>query len=54
MDASDPKRAETQSDCLKKQGEAWNKLKDDAAKSDEFNKIIGECADEMIEDSISK
>lgn len=52
MDAADPKRAEAQNDCVKKQGEAWNKLKDDQKKSDEFNKIIGDCSKEMIKKSL--
>jgi hypothetical protein len=53
MDAADPKRTEAQNDCAKKQGEAWDKVKDDQKKSDEFNKIIGDCSKEMIKKSFS-
>ena len=54
MDAADPKRTEAQNECVKKQGEAWNKLKDDQKKSDEFNKKIGECATALINTSVGK
>ena len=52
MDAADPKRAEAQTDCAKKQVESWNAVKDDEKKSDEFNKIIGDCSKDMIRNSI--
>jgi hypothetical protein len=48
MDAADPKRTEAQNDCAKKQVEAWNKVKDDQKKADEFNKVLGDCASEQI------
>lgn len=54
MDAKDPKRAEAQADCLKKQGEAWNKVKDDAKKADEFNKVLSVCASEQIKQSFGQ
>jgi len=54
MDASDPKRTDAQNDCFKMQGESWTKVKDDMKKSDEFNKIIGDCGKELIQKSISK
>lgn len=48
MDAADPKRADAQNDCFKKQGEAWNKVKDNPEKATEFNKVLGDCASEQI------
>jgi len=54
MDAADPKRAEAQNDCLKKQGEAWNKVKDDPDKASAFNKVLGDCATEQINKAFGK
>jgi len=54
MDPADPKRAEAQNDCLKKQMDGWNKVKDDSKKAEEFNKKIGECSKEMIKQSLGK
>lgn len=54
MDAADPKRAEAQNECIKKQGEAWAKVKDDEKKADEFNKTIGDCASEAIKKSLGQ
>ena len=54
MNAADPKRIEAQNDCVKKQGDAWNKLKDNQAGADEFNKTIGDCSKEMINQSLGK
>lgn len=54
MDAADPKRAIAQADCLKKQGEAWNKVKDDMKKAEEFNKVLGICATEQIKKSFGQ
>lgn len=48
MDPSDPKRAEAQKDCASKQVEAWNKVKDNEKKADEFNKVLSVCASEQI------
>lgn len=48
MDAADPKRAAAQTDCAKKQVEAWDKVKDDLKKADEFNKVLSICASEQI------
>ena len=48
MDAADTKRADAQHDCSVKQMGAWNKVKDDQKKSDEFNKGLSDCATEMI------
>jgi hypothetical protein len=54
MDAADPKRAEAQADCGKKQLEAWNQVKDDQKKADEFNKVLGDCASEQIKKSFGQ
>jgi hypothetical protein len=54
MDAADPKRAIAQADCLKAQGEAWNKVKDDSKKADEFNKVLSDCATEQIKKSFGQ
>lgn len=54
MDPADPKRATAQADCMKKQGESWNKIKDDQKKSDEFNATLSACATEQIRESFGK
>ena len=54
MDAADPKRAEAQNVCVTKQGEAWEKLKNDEKKSEEFNTIIGNCSKELIKKSLGQ
>jgi hypothetical protein len=54
MDAADPKRSEAQKDCSIKQVEAWNKVKDDQKKADEFNKVLGDCASEQIKKAFGK
>ena len=54
MAPDDPKKTDAQNDCIKRQGEAWNKVKDDEKKSDEFNKIIGECGKELIRKSFGQ
>ncbi len=54
MDPSDPKRTEAQVDCSKKQVEAWNKVKDDQKKADEFNKVLSVCATEQIKKSFGQ
>jgi hypothetical protein len=54
MDPADPGRKEAQNDCIKKQGENWNRIKDDQEKSKEYNKIIGECAADLIKKSFSQ
>ncbi|MDZ4795181.1 MAG: hypothetical protein SGI83_12950 [Bacteroidota bacterium] len=54
LDAADPKRSEAQNDCAKKQGEAWNKVKDDQKKADEFNKALSVCATEQIKKSFGQ
>jgi hypothetical protein len=54
MDAADPKQAIAQAECLKKQGEAWNKVKDDMKKADEYNKVLSDCATEQIKKSFGQ
>ncbi len=54
MDAADPKRADAQNACITKQGENWNKIKDDPDKAKEYNKIIGDCGSELIKNSMPK
>lgn len=51
---SDTTRKENQDDCMKTQSEAWEKVKDNKEKSDEFNKIIGACSSEMIKKSFGQ
>lgn len=54
MDPSDPRRSAAQNDCLKKQGEAWEKLKNDSKKSAEFNAVLAKCAEEQINKSFGR
>jgi len=54
MDAADPKRSTAQADCQKKQVEAWDKVKGNMEKADEFNKVLGDCAKEQIENTLGK
>ena len=42
MNADDPKRHDAQADCVKLQGKAWSKVKDNQKEADEFNKILSE------------
>lgn len=54
MDPADPNRAVAQKDCSTKQLEAWNKVKDDQKKADEFNAVLGKCAEEQIKKSFGQ
>ena len=54
LPTSDPKRSEAQNDCLKKQGEAWAKVKDDMKKAGEFNAALSKCASEQIKKSFGQ
>ena len=54
MDSADPKRTESQNDCMKKNMEAWNKVKDNEKESTAFNKAVSECADKIIKKSFGK
>jgi hypothetical protein len=51
LPTSDPNRSTAQADCLKKQGEAWLKIKDNKEKADEFNAALSKCASEQIKKS---
>lgn len=52
LPATDPSRSSAQQECLTQQGEAWNKVKGDAKKADEFNKTISDCGKEQIQNSL--
>lgn len=54
MDPADPKRTDAQNDCARKQVEAWNKVKDNDKKAEEFNKVLSECAREQIRKSFGQ
>lgn len=54
LPASDPNRSKAQDDCATKQRTAWNKVKDDMERADEFNKVIGVCAEEQIKKSFGQ
>jgi hypothetical protein len=54
LPTSDPNRSAAQNDCMKKQGAAWNKLKGDMKKADEFNAVLGKCASEQIKTSFEQ
>jgi hypothetical protein len=48
LPTSDPTREQAQKDCTAKATAAWNSVKDDSKKSDEYNKLLGECASQQI------
>ncbi|MDZ4807378.1 MAG: hypothetical protein SGI96_03830 [Bacteroidota bacterium] len=54
LPTSDPTRSQAQKDCAAKQVEAWNKVKDNQEKADEFNKILSVCASEQIKKSFGQ
>jgi hypothetical protein len=54
LPVSDPNRAQAQKDCTAKASEAWNKVKGDKEKADEYNKVIGKCAEEQIKKSFGQ
>lgn len=54
LDAAGPKRTAAQTDCAKKQVEAWDKVKDNQKKADEFNKVPGVCATEQIKKALGQ
>jgi hypothetical protein len=54
MDAADPKRPGAQADCVKKQSEAWDKIKDDQKEADEFNKVLHERLSAQIKKATGK
>lgn len=54
LPTSDPGRSAAQNNCLKQQGEAWLKVKDDKEKADEFNAVLSKCASEQIKSSFGQ
>ncbi len=54
LPTSDPSRSAAQADCMKKQGEAWQKVKDDRKQADEFNAVLSKCASEQIKKSFGQ
>jgi hypothetical protein len=54
LPTSDPNRSMAQADCLKQQGQAWLKVKDDKEKADEFNAMLSKCASEQIKKSFGE
>ena len=54
MDPADPKREAAQKECTARQMEAWNKVKDDPKKADEFNAVLSKCAEEQIKSAFGK
>jgi hypothetical protein len=51
MDANDPNRSKEQDKCLALQGTAWQKVRGNKEKEEEFNRIIGECSAELIKNA---
>jgi chorismate mutase len=54
LPATDPTREQAQKDCTEKALKAWNQVKDDQKKADEYNKIIGACAEQQIKKSFGQ
>ena len=54
LPVSDTGRSKAQDDCLVKQKEAWDKVKDDKEKADEFNAALSKCATEEIKKSFGQ
>lgn len=54
LPTSDPNRGLAQNDCLKKQRDAWEKIKDDVERSKDFNEQLMKCAEEQLEKSFNK
>jgi chorismate mutase len=54
LPTTDPTREQAQKDCTAKSLEAWNKVKDNQKEADEYNKVIGACAEEQIKKSFGK
>ncbi len=54
MDAQEPKRAEAQNDCIKKNADAWDKVKDNVKEADAFNKAVSDCATKVIKKAFGK
>ena len=54
LPTTDSTRGLQQNDCLKQQRAAWEKIKDDQEKADEFNKALAKCAEEQIKKSFGQ
>lgn len=54
LPTSDPTRSQAQKDCTLKASEAWNNVKNDQKKADEYNKVLGACAVEQIKKSFGQ
>lgn len=54
LPTSEPTREQAQKDCTLKASEAWAKVKDDQKKADEYNAVIGKCAEEQIKKSFGQ
>lgn len=54
LPADDPSRAQAQKDCTEKAGKAWESVKDDEKKADEYNAVLAKCAEEQIKASFGK
>lgn len=54
LPASDPNRSKAQADCAAEQRLAWDKVKDNSEKAEEFNKVLGICAEEQIKTSFGQ
>ncbi len=53
LPADDPNRSKEQDACIKKQGEAWAKVKDNQDEADKFNDEISKCSRAQIKESIN-
>jgi len=54
LPTTDPNRPQAQKDCTAKASKAWNEIKDDKEKADEYNKVLGVCAEEQIKKSFGQ
>jgi hypothetical protein len=54
LPVSDPGRSKAQDDCLQQQRDAWDKVKGDKVKADEFNAVLSKCASEQIKQSFGE
>lgn len=54
LPVSDPGRSKAQDNCLQKQRDAWDKVKGDKVKADEFNAVLSKCASEQVKQSVGQ
>jgi hypothetical protein len=54
LPVSDPGRSKAQDDCVQQQRDAWDKVKGDKVKADEFNAVLSKCASEQIKQSVGQ